>query len=779
MNWKKTIRIGLLWAAVTQLAIAGKPAAAGLFLPENLPLENRSLENRSFENSLLENSLLESFSLESSLLKSSSLKSSSLENTLRENTLRESSPLENSPLENSPVKSSSPKSSSLQSAPPTESPAFHYTSGAASAVLALKTPGNPAKRYPLTLQPLSGQPFPYQWIAAEAQPLLIYQQVAEQAGKAEITLFLTATADVYFHLSTRLSTGYPHDDCLFLLPGFWYRRNLRSPREAPSCHTSDSWTVREDRLSTPLAAIYHPAAGKALSVLRLDTARLDALATHPTGETILSGPTSLGYTGFENCDGTAALSFGFPYQETPKTYLRKLTLAPPTEAYQFLRKGESLTLRWEVRETPAADYSDCVANLWQYSYDSRRPAPVATPYTPAEMKQTLSRYFTASFVDTPAASYYAGVELRVADPAPTDIAEVGFIGRTLLNAFNALEYGETHGKPSLAADARRVIGAYEQHGFSAAGFFHEVIHPRRGFVEKVHSIRRQSEGAYALLYYLRYEKEKGRRHPALETRIRTLLDNFLALQQADGSFPRKFTDNLARIDSSGGSTPSATLPLAMAYRYFGDKRYLDAARRSVHYLEKELISKADYFSSTLDANCEDKEASLYASTAAYYLALATRGDEQRHLAALSRKAAYFALSWYYTWDVPFAPGQMLGDMGLRTRGWGNVSVENNHIDVFIFDFADVLHWLGRQLDEPRFPAFAEVISTSMRQLLPAEGHLCGVGAPGYYPEVVQHTAWDYGKNGKGYYNDIFAPGWTVASLWELFSPGRAEAFFRK
>lgn len=28
-------------------------------------------------------------------------------------------------------------------------------------------------------------------------------------------------------------------------------------------------------------------------------------------------------------------------------------------------------------------------------------------------------------------------------------------------------------------------------------------------------------------------------------------------------------------------------------------------------------------------------------------------------------------------------------------------------------------------------------------------------------------------------NNIFAPGWTVASLWELFSPGRAEKFLLK
>lgn len=708
-------------------------------------------------------------------------------------------------------------------AAPSSSPASREIA-ALAAEIALKVPGNDAERYPLVFRQTENLPFAGQWTAAGKIPLLIYQNTEQAAGHTRLTLTLTAAEDLYFHLGLRYSTGYRHDDCLFLMPGFWYRRNLRSPAEAPSFHTSDSWTVREDRLSTPLTAIFDEQNGRALSVIRLDEPASDALSTHSAGEIILSGKTSIGYTGFENVGGVAALSFGFPYRETPKTYIRKLTLAPPVEAYQFLGKGETLALSWEIREVPASDFSECVQRVWEYSYDTRRPAPVETPYTPACMKEVLSRFFTSSFVDGHPTCYYAGVELRTADCAPTGVAEVGFVGRTLLNAFNALEYGETVGASRLAAlgqtasgeaapalpdpaalpqapalgakapgssspgaltlaamaaDGRRAIDSYLQNGFSPAGFFHEVIHYHRDFTEPVHSIRRQSEGLYALLHYLRYEKDRRRRHPEAEARVKTLLDKLLSLQKTDGSFPRKFRDDFSIVDPSGGSTPSATLPLAMAYRYFGDKRYLDAARRSVGYLEKELISKADYFSSTLDANCEDKEASLYASTAAYYLALATTGAERRHYAGLARKAAYFALSWYYTWDVPFAPGQMLGDMGLKTRGWGNVSVENNHIDVFIFDFADVLHWLAREYKEDRFSAFAEVISTSLRQLLPYEGHLCGVAKPGYYPEVVQHTAWDYGKNGKGYYNDIFAPGWTVASLWELFSPGRAEAFFAK
>ena len=54
-----------------------------------------------------------------------------------------------------------------------------------------------------------------------------------------------------------------------------------------------------------------------------------------------------------------------------------------------------------------------------------------------------------------------------------------------------------------------------------------------------------------------------------------------------------------------------------------------------------------------------------------------------------------------------------------------------------------------------------------------------IGKAGFYPEVVQHTTWDYGRNGKGFFNDIFAPGWTVASLWQMLSPDRLDHFFAK
>ena len=108
-----------------------------------------------------------------------------------------------------------------------------------------------------------------------------------------------------------------------------------------------------------------------------------------------------------------------------------------------------------------------------------------------------------------------------------------------------------------------------------------------------------------------------------------------------------------------------------------------------------------------------------------------------------------------------------------------MSVENNHIDVFVFELPHIVKWLGENGGDKRFVQMYNVIYSSLCQLLPTEGHLCGVALPGYYPEVVQHTAWDYGRNGKGFYNDIFAPGWTVASLWELYSPKRTSDFLTK
>mgnify|MGYP005839196585 CR=1 FL=1 len=638
--------------------------------------------------------------------------------------------------------------------------------------LTMKTPGNPSVTY--DLKESNGQ-----LTAGQSLPLAISRNVTENGASQRIEITIKANELAYYSLEEIYKLGsFGHDDCLFYMPGFWYRRNLRSPKEAPSWYVSDSWQVREDRLSTPLTGIYNEKTHEYYTVLRIDKFDNESQPCHTSGEVILSGKTSLGYTGFRNVSGKSALVFGFPYSEAPKTYIRKLTLDPSVQAFEKLDKGETRKLVWEITKGTAPDYSAFVANVWNYSYDTYKPAAFQNAMSAAEAKNVLSNFFKESYMDKYDLKYYSGVHMRTDDCESTGSVEVGFVGRVLLNAFNALEYGETMNRPDLVQNAKNVFDSYLKYGFTPNGFFREFVDYSHNDETKVYSIRRQSEGAFAILNYLEYERRKGISHKEWDSKMVHLLDNLLKLQEENGSFPRKFDDNFAIIDETGGSTPSATLPLTMAYKYFKNKKYLESARRTAVYLEKELISKADYFSSTLDANCEDKEASLYASTAMYYLAMVSKGKEKEHYIDLSQKAAYFSLSWYYMWDVPFAQGQMLGDVGFKSRGWGNVSVENNHIDVFIFEFATVLDWLSKERKEPRFAQFSAVIKSSMLQLMPVKGHMFNIGKVGYYPEVVQHTNWDYGKNGKGFYNDIFAPGWTVASLWQMLSPDRVEKYFK-
>lgn len=640
--------------------------------------------------------------------------------------------------------------------------------------LSLKTPGNPSVSYSLTSD--DGN----RLLADKDLPVEIVREKVQQGNKTKFSVTIKAKKQVYFNLNFSVETGFNTNDCDFYLPGFWYHKNLRSPVEAPSFKSAKSWNFREDRLSAPLTGVYNGTTHQFFTVTRQLDSPQETLTSAIEGEVILSGNTSLGYLGFDNEKDIAALTFGYPYQESPKRYIRKLTLTPQIVTFAKLNAGESKTITWNIETGNANSYGDFVRQTWIKSFDEIAVKPLTPLYTPEEVKAQLCSYFRNSFVTDYQIKFNSGENIAVDNCKSHPTFAVGFVGRSLLNAFNQLEYGNMHRQPDLVEQGNKVIASFEAYGFSAKGYMHDFINFEKGIPgsDEVHTIRQQSEGIYALLHYLMYERKHGRVPKSLEKKIRRLLDLFVSLQKKDGSFARKFNEDGTDIDGSGGSTPSATVPLVMGYHYFKDKRYLTAAKHTIDYLEKNIIAKSDYFSSTLDANCEDKEAAITAATATYYMALISSGKEQKRYVDLCKRAAYFAASWYYLWDVPFAQGQMLGDLNFKSRGWGNVSVENNHIDVFVFELPHIFRWLGKKINEPRFTQLDKIITNSLCQLLPTSNHLCGIGKPGYYPEVVQHTTWDYGKNGKGFYNNIFAPGWTVASLWELYSPDRTTGFFQ-
>ena len=195
--------------------------------------------------------------------------------------------------------------------------------------LTLITPGNPATTYQLSGHEgqLTASPSPGRDQREQSLPVTVTRWAQTQAeGVTTISVRITAMQTVYFNYSEQLLLdGIRHDDCDFYMPGFWYHKNLRSPKEAPSFHTSDSWQVREDRLSAPLTAIFDQQQGRYYSLERTNTGTDDCVLQNLSGDVILSGHTSVGSVGFANIDGKAALTCSFPYVEAPKRYIRKLT----------------------------------------------------------------------------------------------------------------------------------------------------------------------------------------------------------------------------------------------------------------------------------------------------------------------------------------------------------------------------------------------------------------------------------------------------------------------
>lgn len=637
-----------------------------------------------------------------------------------------------------------------------------------------KIPGNPANKKPLLWRSVHNN----EWILTKPSDVL---DITVTKVNNTYRYQILAHRPVNFNLQNILITNYSYDATKFLMPGIWYKKNKRSSQGAPSVHEGKSWSFREDRLSTPLSGLFDAQSGSSITILRLDSLAHDSLAVPGVGEMILNSASDLGSLGFGQRYDKAYLQFGYPYQEAPKTYLRKLTLAPESMAFVSLDKGDKITLNYQITQSKAEDFSHFVKQTWQYSIDTNQPEPLKNVMATDEVKAQLSQFYKQSFLKHKDLAGFSGVHLRTDIAEKKAFFEIGFVGRVLLNAFNALEYGDQVNDAQLVEIAEQIFDSYLVNGFNQQGFFREVVnyeHPNPELANTL-SIRRQSEGIYAVLLYMQYQKQKGKNVKQWEHKIRHLLNQLKTLQNKQGAFARKFSPESEIIDNAGGSSPSAVLAYVMAYKYFDHVQYLDVARHTADYLEREIVMPAEYFSSTLDANCVDKEAAFYTAMALYYLVLVTEDSEQQKYIKLLEQANYFVMSWYYTWDVPFAKGQMLGDVGFKTRGWGNVSVENNHVDVFIFGYLDVLNWLAKQNGDQRLIQFAKVIESSMKsQLLPRKGQMFNIGKVGYYPEVVQHTKWDYGHFGKGFYNDIFAPGWTVASLWEMLTPDRAAQFLQ-
>lgn len=581
----------------------------------------------------------------------------------------------------------------------------------------------------------------------------------------------------------------------YVLPGWWYRKNTHTTPTAPSEHLSHTWVVREDRIAYPQVILHHPAKAYSLTLTRSAAATRDPAPRAPgrpfEGDVIYlaaDGETDVAGLGFSDQGDRQALIADYPFAEEAFSYQSKVLLLgipdPTGPVYGFLENREGLRLEhaWLLRLGGEATLQEALAEGWRTAHGQFAPEPVAQACTEAEIRASLAAYYRDSF-------FFSGHEASVAgyytwlnhDGTPVlKVFDVAFLGMCLLHAKHALDHAAVTGDAELRGRAVQVLDTWCRNGMQN-GFLHDgwqvALYPADAIGSPFNftfpflgqgysSTRRHAEALFALLLAERAERARGISHRLWESTIETALERLLSVQLADGGYARTHDiATAAPLDPNIGGTPSAIPTLVEAWRSTGDVRALEAARRAGDFVIRNMIDPLEYYGSTLDATAEDKEAALISF---YAMRVLHEADPARKWLQAAVKAAEATLTWQLLVDLPFSGNpvqeQLLARTGLRTAGFGTVSSENNHIDVYAFGLPGSLWWLAERTGREAYREMAVLILRNMLQVVSCPGADNGIGLDGLVPEVIQQTWWDFGFLGKGFYQEMSSQ-WTVASLW--------------
>jgi len=593
-------------------------------------------------------------------------------------------------------------------------------------------------------------------------------------------------------------------DVDYVLPGWWYKHNAHT-EGGPGERAGHKWFVREDRLTSPSITMFQ--GDHSITLIRADLAKHDPEVGYSTLRGLTGyvtydeqqGYTDLGSVGFEDMGNAQEIGICYPFYEGDHSYQKKIPLinlkqmrSSATALYD-LKDGQRLEHSWWLRIGDERELQDTIRNVWKFSYSRYDPVMGEVAIGTKELKESLKNYYEKAYFDAGNIAGFISIWDTYRRLPGMPLLEAGFTGRSLLNAKQYLDYGRENNDETAISRSLKILDSWCSTG--KKGFFNEMwlvsnwwtalhiplhigipISQYMPFIIPTQvSTRRQAEALWALELAYESEKQRGNHHELWEKTIREHLDKLCAIQGPDGSFARTYDMDGGVKDPNPGATSTAVMALTKGYELLGDKAYLERAERSGDYIAQNVIIPIEYHGSTLDSNCEDKEAATYAL---YSMRCLYEADGDEKWLNCAEMAADVALTWFYLWDVPFDEATPLGRIGLKTTGFGSVSSENNHIDVYLFDTPSTLRWLGEKTGREEFEQMAELIYRSCLQVVPVEGDMKNCASVGFVPEIIQQTLWDYGFYGKGHYGELSCVGWTVASLWyatDTFVTGEDES----
>jgi hypothetical protein len=580
-----------------------------------------------------------------------------------------------------------------------------------------------------------------------------------------------------------------------VIPGVWYKRNVHVEDCGPGIAAAPSLHVREDRATYPAVALR--SGDDTLTLMRAAPAAFDAAPTtdgNPaalltTGAALYTrgGGTDVAGVGFDlGASGGYGITASFPYYEGPYSQQVRVNAAELTPAFDgWCRAGAvrgflawplvrraGLVSRWRLIPSRPETFAALLGEQWRTAYALYAPPPRAPAGNAASVRDALARFVAAHYDHR---SVVAGFTYVMTVPRATVLlpyTEPGFTGRAFLNARYLLTQGRAEHDAAWVAMAESVYDTWITAG-TQNGFFHDVWDMRKNRPASDRSvngapdgvgIRREAEALWALIGAVGDEAARGNGRDAWRAAAVAHLENLLTLQRNDGSFCRRYRYDGRCLDPNAGGTSAVVPALVHGYRLTGDARYRRAADGAAAFVARAFIAPAEYFASTLDNPSENKEAATYALYVARLMA--EEHPEEPVWIERAAQAADAALTWIQLTDVPFYAPTLLGRLGYRTRGLGNVAAGGGNLDAYAFELPGTLVWLGGATGDGRYTELGRLILGAAMDTVAVPADMKGLAELGLAPEGIQKTMFSYFTGGKGAYAPFSALGWTTASVFQ-------------
>lgn len=468
-------------------------------------------------------------------------------------------------------------------------------------------------------------------------------------------------------------------DPWWLIPGLFYGENrpaandrlyprFEADADAPEQHAafvSDEWHFRSDRAATPSVFVW-PSAGAAGL----------ALSVAPVTDLGLTG------LGFALRDGGAELSATFPAREFPVTYYGDGAPRPAQVLSHRFEPDDAieLSVRVHVLGPDRHDYAPVLRALHAASAPSAPLRPwVDVPTAAALSAEGLLRwhYDPDPGVLLETVGFDREISGRDGKSVDRQAMHVGWVSG-IPWAYAMLRHAERTDAAALRDAALDVIDFCTAE-LSPSGTLWGVWYRGKGWTQSWTTHRRglHSRTLGEATQFLVRASALADRERWREV-ARSNLDVVVGRQRDDGNLGSIHDAETGEVLSWSGSAGLAWVG-ALVEAADWDERYLGTAVRAGRYYARFVLGEY------LHGAPEDVDLAVtsedgYVAVMAYMALHRATGDDE--WLDLARRAADFALTFRYTYDVEFAPSTMLGIYDFGTRGADQASASNQHLHAY-------------------------------------------------------------------------------------------------